>query len=310
MKQKRKLFFNYSIDCEPAGDEGIGGPKSWEESERSIRGFVEVMESCGMFRATTLMPTCQTANANRGVFLEMIKKGVEVESQFQVRKWRNYDPNRWLGEYSREEQLKILREAKDDYEQTLQKPCQGYRSCCTAQNDDTFPVLEELGFKWTSCSIPGRYFPKVPARCWHGAYPYSHHTNAKSRLRVGNMKLYEMPVTRSKETYALWEGYAPFDLRVEWPKKKIFGRLGKDFSEYDKIIQENIEEQLKCEQPLLAIIGVSHNTEDFGLKESVENKALIHICKAVKKISEENGLEFIPASFADIHREALQTEAF
>lgn len=312
MNQKRKLFFNYSIDCEPAGDEGIGGPKSWEESERSIRGFVEVMESCGMVRAATLLPTCQSTEKDKGVLSEMIQRGIEVQLQFQVRKWRNYDPDRSLGDYPRDQQSKILREAKECFEQNLSMKCELFRACLGAQNDDTFPILEELGIERTTGSASGRYFPDDPTRTWYGAYRYAHHTNPKSRLMVGEMKLYNMPVTGSLETYNLpaWGGDAPLDLRTEWPKKGLWKRLKKDFSEYDKIIRENVEDQLKCEQPILAIIGASHNTEDFAQKGTVENKVLPHICMAIKKIAEERGLELVPASFLDIHREAIRTKAF
>ena len=315
MKRLEKLFFNFSMDCETAPPQlrsPCGGPESWESSERAILGITEVMETKGVLTGLTLMPTTEAVVKHASILRGLHDtKGIELGLQLEVRNFDGYALNKGLGEYDREELVEILTRAKKVWEDAVGLPCETFRACCASFNDHIFPILEELGFKQTSCAAPYRYFPEDPHLSWWGAYRYPHHTNRKSRLRVGEMKLYEIPVTRDHWRW-IWGGRAPFDLRADWrPGPSPFDpKVPWDPKGYIPTIYDNIEDQLKCEQPIIAIIGATHNTQVMTDLNHYARKNLEFIIDYTRRAAEKFGLEFTPSSFENIRKEAERIDAF
>ena len=149
-----KVFFNYSIDCElplntpyTEGRERqpfFGGPKYWEAAEASVRGFVRQMDQLGLGRGTTLFVYPDVARHQRALYREMAGAGVEVALHLNgLRYSRLIGPRaKWLGAMNRDEQREALRMAKADLEESIGRPCLGYRACYGSSNDDTFPICE------------------------------------------------------------------------------------------------------------------------------------------------------------------------
>jgi hypothetical protein len=304
-----KLFFNYSIDCETplntpytGGSERepfFGGPASWDDAERSVRGFVEQMDSLRVREGASLFVYPDVAREQRRLFREMSDAGVEIALHLNGLRYSRLTGARarWLGAMSRDEQHEALRMAKADLEDSISRPCLGYRACYGSANDDTFAICDELGFQWTS-NPSGRCRTEVYAD-WTGSCPFPHHANRGSRLIPGDLDLYEIPVTRGLATFYGGDATQPLDLRVETPTRII----GEDRQLLRRVIQENVMEMQKQDVPVRVIIGASHNTNPFGNLSTYQAQTLAWVIAHARHAATEHGLRLSAASFASILHE-------
>jgi hypothetical protein len=211
---------------------------------------------------------------------------------------------KWLGEMSRAEQRHALRIGKEEIEQVTGRPCEGYRACYGSANDDTFPILEELGFTWAS-NATRRHRPEFFAN-WRGSWPYPHHTNAKCKLVVGDMRLYEVPITVGLTVMYDQKLRQPLDLRVE-TQPDI---LGDNRERLRDVIGENLVEMEMRESPVRAIIGGSHNTSRYNDRTTHQAQNLDWVVRHTRELAAEHGLAFRPAPFGDMLAEATRIGAY
>jgi len=300
-----RLFFNYSIDCELPPDGGFGGPATWEVAEASVRGFVEVMSELGLRPGTTLFVYPDVAQKQRALFREMADSGIEIGLHLNTMRYSRMKTPAWLGSLSHEGQLEAIGMARQDVENAIGRPCLGFRACYTSANHATFPVLEELGFEWTSTSGAGRYNADIFQR-WAGGWNFPYHPSRKNMLVPGDLKIYEIPITRGIRILLNDRPDRPLDMRAETPPA-VVGPGGENFR---RIIDENLEEMERRDQPVRAIIGASHNTNPFADRTTHQHRHLVLVCEYAREAADSEGHEFIPASFAQIKAEADRVDAF
>jgi len=300
-----KLFFNYSIDCELPPDGRFGGPATWEAAEASVRGFVEVMAELGMRRGTTLFVYPDVARKQRALFQEMADAGVKVALHLNGMRYSRLKRPAWLGSMSRSEQQEAIRMAKADIEDVVGRACLGYRACYASANHDTFPICEELGFEWTSTSAAGSHKPAVFAR-WAGGWPFPYHPSRKNMLVPGDLKIYEMPITRGIRTLFQNDPDRPLDLRAE----TLPEIAGPDQEVFRRVIEENLEEMARRDQPVRGIFPGSHNTNPFGDRTAYQHRHLAATCRLARELAAQQGYEFVPAHFEDVRAEAERLGAF
>lgn len=311
-----KLYFNYSLDCEtPPNTEYTGperrpffhGPRTWEFAEESVRGFVEQMDELGVREGSTLFVYPDVARHQKKMYRELADSGVEIGlhlNGLRYSKLRGADA-KWMGEMNRAEQKRALAWGKQEIEDVTGKPCNGYRACYGSSNDDTFPILEELGFTWSSNSSQ-RYRPEFFS-CWAGNWPFGHHASRVSKLICGDLKLYEIPVTVGFGVYYDEKLKQPLDLRVETPPDKLGGESRPKLRD---IIRENVIEMEHRNAPIRAIIGGSHNTNPFRDRASHQAKNLDACVRYTREVAAEQGMEFVAAPFETMLADALAINAY
>jgi len=305
-----KLFFNYSIDCElprntkytgPERRPFFGGPESWEFAEASVRGFAERMDSLGVGAGATLFVYPDVARHQASLYREMADAGVEVALHLNGLRYSRLrgDKAKWLGEMTAAEQTEALRMGKDDLEDVLGRAVKGYRACYGSSNDDTFRICDELGFEWGSNSC-ARNRPEFFA-VWEGGVRYPHFASARSKLEAGDLSMYEIPLTVGITVFYDNNPNAPLDLRVETPIEMI----GEKRELLRRVIEENLEEMARLNEPVRTIIGGSHNTSLYGDPSQERSKTLEWVVRHAQEAAAERELTFTPSSFAGIKAAAV-----
>jgi hypothetical protein len=300
-----KLHFNYSIDCELPPDGRFGGPASWESAEASARGFIEQMDQAGVLAGASLFLYPDVARKQAGLFRQLAAARVEIGLHLNGLRYSRLANPAWLGSMAYAEQKAAIQLAKADLEDSLGQACLGYRACYASANDDTYPILEELGFQWSSTSAAGSHKPLVFA-CWSGSWPYPHHPSAKNKLVVGDLKIYEIPGTRGLRTAFMGDPDRPLDMRVETSLEVI----GPNGEQWRKLIEENLVEMERRHQPVRAIISASHNTNPYGDRSSLQSQNLGRVIDFSRQLAAAHGYEFTPAHFGEIKAEAERVGAF
>ena len=305
---RSKLFFCYFMDCQTPKKPGGGKDQTWEIAEKAARGLADLFADRGLIHALGLCSEPEVAIRQAPMFRELAAAGFWQALHFQIRGYRaqaashDYDWDKPLGAYGRDEQREAIRIAKDEWEQALGLDAGDFGACCASANDDTFPILAELGFRQCYCSAPGRHNPAAYQKWW-GAFPHSHHTSAKSRLVCGDLELYEFPVTRSLKPVP---GPQPGAWRVEdFRAEREMG-----FGQIVEIADASLEDMLLRDHPILYIHAPTHNTWDVGDRTSPRRKAVETTIDAVYALAEKHALAVEPASLADMHREADRLNAY
>ena len=302
-----RLFYNYSIDCELPPEGPFGGPATWEVAEQSVRGFVQVITDLGMRDGATLFVYPDVAMTQRALFREMADAGIETALHLNGLRYSRLTGHRakWMGAMNADEQREAIRMAKADLEDVIGRPVTGYRACYGSANNDTFPLCEELGFAWTSTSPPDSHNSTTHAM-WSGAWRYPHHTSRVNRLICGNMALYEMPLTNGVRIRHQGDSLRPLDMRAETPPEIA----GENHEVFRRIIEENLDEMDRRDQPVRGIIVGSHNTNLFADPTTHQHANLMAVCSLAKELATARGYAFTPAPFTAIKEEAERTGAF
>jgi hypothetical protein len=309
-----KLFFNYSIDCEtPAHTDYTGperrpffhGPEDWAFAEVSTRGFVERMTGLGVRDGTTLFVYPDVARHQSGLYREMADAGIEVALHLNGLRYSRLrgDRARWLGEMSLEEQREAIRMGKEDLEQVTGRACLGYRACYGSANDDTFPILHELGFTWASNACARRR-PEFFAD-WAESCREAHFADRENKGTPGDLDVYEVPVTCGRTICYGGDPDQPLDLRVETPPV----RIGEEREQLRAVIEENLEAMEGRAAPVRAVIGASHNTNPFGDRTTHQSATLDWVVRHAREAAAARGLAWEPAPFARMWEEGLGMRA-
>lgn len=300
-----KFFFNYSIDCELPPEGQFGGPATWKVAEASVRGFVNVMSELGLREGAALCVYPDVAMKQPRLFREMAEAGIEVALHLNGMRYSRIKNPAWLGSTSYDEQREALRMARADVEDVIGRPCLGYRACYASANHDTFPICEELGFEWTSTSAAGSHKPAVFAR-WSGGWPFPYHPSRKNMLVPGDMRIYEMPIARGIRTVLNNDPDRPLDLRAETPPEIA----GENAEVFRLVIEENLEEMEKRDQPVRGLFPASHNTNLFADTSTYQHGNLLAVCTMTRDLAKARGYEFVPTHFMDVKAEAERVAAF
>lgn len=304
---RQQLFFCYFMDCQTPRKPGGSQEQTWEIAEAAVHGIVDLFEERGLLHALGLCSEPEVAAAQPALFAEAAARGAWLALHFQVRGYRppgaaaDYDWERPLTYYDYEEQREAIVIAKDHWEQALGVAARSYGACCHQANDWTFPILDELGFRQSYVSGPGRYNPPW-GHLWWGAFPFSHHASSKSRLVPGELELYEIPVTRTlvPEQVAPWI-WMPTDYRPE---------AEKSYQQTMEIAGAWVREAMMRDHPILYLSAGTHNTWDVADRASGRRKALEVSIEVAHDLAAELDLELVPASMEDLHAEADRLHAY
>jgi hypothetical protein len=299
------IYYNYSIDCELPPDGVFGGPTNWQVAEDSTRGFIDAMDRLGVLDGATLFVYPDVAMKQKILFRELADQQIEIALHLHGMRYSRISNKKWMGEMTYHEQKAAIQMAIADLEEVVQQPCLGYRACYASANNDTFPILEELGFTWSSTSASGSYKPAIYA-CWSGGWSFPYHPSRVNKLIPGDLSIYEVPLTRGLRTFFMNDPERPMDMRVETPVEI----RGDNFECFSQIITENVTEMEKRDQPIRVIIGASHNTNLYGDASSLAFQNLEGATRLAKEITLRIGHSFIPASFNTIKNRALDINAF
>jgi hypothetical protein len=220
------------MDCPLAGPRSRpAGPNSWELSARTIDAF------CGRLLDGGLLPTLffspEAADQHAPLCEDFASLGVDLGLLVDPPTLRGAGLKQNLGAYSRNDQQAIIEESRRRFEAAAGRRPSSVRSALYSASDETFAVLDELGFRQSSISSPGRRVPKHHA-VWTGAPTEPHYASAKNRLAPGALPLLEVPVTTDATQCP--GGIAP-DLAIEngtldrWHVPLIDGQLERQASE-------------------------------------------------------------------------------
>lgn len=303
-----QLFFSYFMDCQTPQRPGGGADQTWEIAEKSARGLAELFADRGLTHALGFCSTPETVNKQAAMFREFAEAGFWQALHFQARGYlpqgdtEGYPWDKSLADYEYDEQKTLIQRAKDEWEQAMGIPAETFGACCAQANDYTFPILDELGFKQSYCSCPGRHNPRDGTRWW-GAFPHSHHPSSKSRLICGELDLYELTLTRSLTP-------EPGPEPGTWGVRDFRAESEMRFDQIMEIAEASIDDMLLRDHPLLYIIAPTHNTWDVGDRSSPRRRTVEEMFDAVYALAERRALELVPASFEDVRIEAERLNAY
>lgn len=276
-----------TMDCESAkvdvSDHGIGmsssGPANYEESERSIRGFVETIKAAGYPATLFLHPEVAIAHAD--LVRELKASGACLGLHLHPYKLADSTYKQDLGAYAEHQQRAILQRAIEAWESALGERPQYFRAGYFSANDSTFRILAELGFRGGSLSNPGRLLPSHFS-VWKDADPYPHRAHHAFRLVSGDSDFIEVPVSVAygrpvAQGHAGEEGY-------EWPYiphtydhaaviSDILGRFRRDQPRFGTFVTD------------------THNDHDYSNPQSAASVNLRCILDAIDASCETMGLE-------------------
>ncbi len=223
MNDRLPLHVIFTMNCLPAATRSAPeGPKSWEQSLRAIDGFCTSLLNAGYAVTLFLEPRC--ADAHAPLIEELGDRGIELGLYVQP---QSLGSHAYLGQHDRDAQHTIIRLALEAFQDAVGTRPVTCRPDLFSANDDTFPVLCELGFRQGSVSSPGRDVPRHAAT-WIGAEPDAHYASSTNRLRRGDLPFLEVPVTTDATQRR--GGIAP-DLAIEngtfemWHRPLIEGQL-------------------------------------------------------------------------------------
>ena len=311
----KTVFLNYSMDCElPIGTPYTGveresffhGPKTWGEAERSVLGLLERMDELGLKEGVTLFVYPDVAQEQKCLFSRLAGLGVEIALHLNGLRYSRLrgEHAKWLGAMSWVEQSEALRMAKADVEDATGRSCDGYRACYGSANKDTFPILDSLGFRWSSNSS-NRWRPEFHS-CWDGSWPFPHRASAHSQLIPGDLRLYEIPVSSCPELGFGGNADQPLDFRVE----TTVALNGQDRRLFRRGVEMLFQKMERRAIPVRAFVGATHNTVPLWESDSFQTRNLQWLARHVREVAAAYQQKVVPASFAAMVRHAEEINAY
>ncbi len=226
MDSKPALYVVFTMDCEPVASKAVrSGPKSWEQSVRSIEGFSYRLLTAGY--APTLFVSPRTADEHAPLFEELVDNGVELGAHIHPPQL-SPDLKRHLGVYREHDQRTIIGDAARRIESATGIIPRSFRSGMYSASDDTYRIAFEQGFRQGSVSQPGREV-KGDAAVWTGKHADPHYVHPEDRLVEGGMPFLEVPVTADAQS--TYRRGVPYDLSLdqgfwdEWHQPLIEAQL-------------------------------------------------------------------------------------
>ena len=278
-----------------------GGPDDWRLSERSIKAFARLLTERKLLATFFIVP--EAAQEHRKLFLKLEKEGFELGMHYHPQAFLDGRYTKYFGEYSYSEQLEQLKKAQELWKSALGRMPQTFRPGNFSANDETFRVLEKLGFLQGSDYIPERNRQAYSA-VWTKAYPFPHYTHLSDRLLPGELNYFEIPVVPYSTKQRVQTGLGdsdPLYLRLE-DIGKNYGSLQDSFRLIDDWIG------ILCQKDIYpkTIILATHNYVDYIKPDGLTRRNLIEIITYLKQVSGAFGLKLIPATIEQIHRAFIE----
>ncbi len=276
-----EVFFNIQVDCE-ATQRSIGDPAL---GERSIHGLGEIFSRTGMKGTFVVIPSDMKAHS--GVYCELESEGHEVGLHVHPAE-QGYEE--FLGVYGFEEQVAILKQAADQFADSMGRPPSVFTPGYFSANDHTFPALEALGFTHGTVSMPTRNLPHC-ACVWGGSPLDIHYPHRYNRSLTGDVNFVDIPTTVDVDS-RMWGGAHPQDLRIELV----------DAKNHWYTIQKNVKRQIDSgsDIPVKYLKALTHNIFDYGDARDFRRETMQGVVAAAREICEKQGCALVPATAAEI----------
>lgn len=250
-----EIYVLVTMDVEPAlpADRPAAstGPLNYEDSRRFIRGYSDIAGEFGC--PVTYMIHPEAAAAHPDLFHEEEARGACLGLHLHPWKFGDGHYKAHFGGLSEPMQIAILSEAISIWRQAIGRRPEYFRPGTFSANDNTFGVLEQLGFLGGSVSIPGRVYPDLNA-VWAGAVPDPHRANRHFRQMPGDLGFVNIPLSVDFSEQQDRDGRLFYwDLRPDWRA-----------ADYRRIAT-NMVAQLIARDPKVPVIQmVTHNDNDFS----------------------------------------------
>lgn len=281
-----------TMDVEPplpegSRPEGASGPKNWDDSARFIDGYAAI--AAGHDLPVTFFLHPEVTQAHADLFHRLEAEGACLGLHLHPWKFSDGRYQAHFGGLDATLQCAILSEAVAMWQAGLGKRPEYFRPGTFSANDATFGVLEALGFRGGSCSIPGRVYPDLNA-VWAGCPPDPHRANGAFRQLPGDLNFVNIPLsvdlsrveTRGNRQFC-------WDLRPDWHKA--------DYA----LIARNIVAQTLERAPAVPVIQmVTHNDNDYTDPEDRVCRNFRAALDAIMRACAEHGVRARGATFADV----------
>lgn len=279
-----RILFNIQIDCEST-QRSINDPAL---GERAIRGLGEIFVETGLKGTFVVIPSDLKAHAD--IYRELEAQGHEIGLHTHPAE-QGYDE--FLGVYGFDDQVKILKEGVDVFAERMGRRPEAFTPGYFSANDHTYPVLESLGFRHGTVSMPTRNLPQC-ACVWGNSPLNAHYPHRHNRCLAGDVDFVDVPLTADVES-RMWGGAHPQDLRIELV----------DAKNHWYTVHKNVRRQIAAGDgiPVKYLKAITHSTFDYSNPHDFRRETLLGVISAARQICEQQGCELLPATTADIAAE-------
>jgi len=281
----------FTMDCENLNHlSGVGGVTDWAFSERSIRGFISTLNKHGHKATLFLCP--ETAEAHSTWLHEIEADGHELGFHFHPDSFRDGMARGLgqLGQYVGDEQRVMLTEGVDVWSQALGVAPQCFRPGCLSANDETYPILVDLGFTHGSVSSPGRNEPILCA-IWQPPLLDVHWANAAQRSLPGNLSFVDVPLSVD------WETRFPHRFGWDLPQELMIERG--DVATLGGIVSKHVK-RAAAPDTHVAICVATHNVWDYAAPQDKKSQILSGLIETLTETASRTDVSFSPASVGGI----------
>ena len=276
-----EFLFNLQVDCEST-QRTINNPAL---GERALRGLREILAQTEMKATFVVIPPDLRVHAR--LYRELESDGHEIGLHTHPAE-QGYEE--FLGVYGFDDQRRIIGEGAAVFADALgHQPLAFTPGYCSA-NDHTYPVLEALGFKHGTVSLPTRNLPQC-ACVWGNSPLDAHYAHRYNRCLAGEVDFVDVPPTVDVDS-RMWGGAHPQDLRVELV----------DAKNHWYTIHKNVKRQAAAGDalPVKYLKATTHNIFDYSDPRDFRRETLLGIIAAARQICAQEGATLAPATTAGI----------
>jgi hypothetical protein len=294
----KEIYIVVTMDVEPAlpidRPNGSSGPLNYEDSERFILGYVAMAAKYGFPVSFMIHP--EVASKHLSLFKKLEIEGACLGLHLHPWKFANGRYKAHFGGLTRQQQISILNEASDMWSAALKRRPLWFRPGTFSANDETLPVLEELGFAGGSISLPGRVYPDMCA-IWAGAPFDPHFGHNTFRQLPGELSFVNIPLSVDMSGIENRDGNLfNWDLRPDWQSADYL------------TIADNIVGQVVKRNPAVPVVHmVTHNDNDFMDPNDRVAKNFSTVLNEVTEACQRRGLKPIGSTFSDVAERLRET---
>ncbi|MHA1891430.1 MAG: polysaccharide deacetylase family protein [Promethearchaeota archaeon] len=191
------LHVIFTMDVERIAKQSpSGGPRTWEICKESVRTFLKALDEHGYLSTLFIVP--DVVSEQRVFFKRVLSTKHECGMHFHPVSWHdnylNKEDHYRFGCYSVSQQETFLKQALEEYKKALNYTPVSFRPGYFSLNNDSYSILEKLGFLGGSTSFPGRNMKRNCA-LWRGKRRDVHRTHPGNRLIAGDLNFVDVPVT-------------------------------------------------------------------------------------------------------------------
>lgn len=284
-----RLYIAFTMDCERSVGEfpnELGGPDSWDQSEKAIYGFSERLLGSGIPPTLFLTPEC--AQRQGEVFRELSKRGVEMGLHIHPQTMGNGQYSKYLGQYDYQDQKEIIGEGSRIFQEAIGKTPKSFRPGNFSADDNTFPVLHSLEFEQGSVSDPGREVPCFAAE-WKDTSRNPHWTNEENRLEAGALPLLEVPVTTDPSKHHP-NGF-PYELRIEHGEFEVW---------HLPIVNRALREMEDRSADFQCLCLFTHNCYRYDREDTDHTRTLMDLIGYLGELKEK--YELVPGTLTNLRK--------